>query len=172
MTKHKKHPERVTERAFPSSNSRTCSRPRDAAIKWFEDVLWAGERCCGHCGSVRTCKAAHAKMPYWCSDCRSYFSVRHGHGDAILENPAAEVGDRHLPLPDQPQERVEHEAPPRSQCHAENRLVYVAPYPRGMVGTTPGWVRWPRGGRRDVCGRQGEEHARHEAEATHRTRGR
>ena len=85
----------------------------------------------------------------------------HGHGDAILENTAAEVGDRHLSLPHEPQERVEHEAPPRLESDAENRLVHVAPYPRGMVGTTPGWVRWPRGSRRDVCGRQGEEHARH-----------
>ena len=50
----------------------------EAATLWFEDVLWGNERCCGHCGSVRTCKAAHAKMPYWCSDCRSYFSVRTG----------------------------------------------------------------------------------------------
>ena len=50
----------------------------DAAITWFEDVLWAGERCCGHCGSVNTCTASHARMPYWCSDCRSYFSVRTG----------------------------------------------------------------------------------------------
>ena len=50
----------------------------DAAIKWFEDVLWAGERCCGHCGSMNTGTASHARMPYWCTDCRSYFSVRTG----------------------------------------------------------------------------------------------
>ncbi len=50
----------------------------DAAIKWFEGVLWAGERCCGHCGSVNTGTASHARMPYWCTDCRSYFSVRTG----------------------------------------------------------------------------------------------
>ncbi|MCY3943189.1 MAG: IS1595 family transposase, partial [Gemmatimonadetes bacterium] len=29
-------------------------------------------------GSIRTTDASHAKMPYWCSDCRSYFSVRTG----------------------------------------------------------------------------------------------
>ena len=50
----------------------------DAALRWFEDVLWAGQRCCGHCGSVRTATATHAKMPYWCSDCRHYFSIRTG----------------------------------------------------------------------------------------------
>ena len=47
-----------------------------AAITWFEDVLWDGERCCGKCGSTRTREASHKYMPYWCSDCRSYFSVR------------------------------------------------------------------------------------------------
>lgn len=50
----------------------------DTAVKWFEGVMWPTERCCGHCGSVRTVESSHAKMPYWCSDCRSYFSVRTG----------------------------------------------------------------------------------------------
>lgn len=50
----------------------------ESATRWFEAVYWPEERCCGHCGSVRTKKAKHAKMPYWCSDCRSYFSVRTG----------------------------------------------------------------------------------------------
>ena len=50
-----------------------------AATKWFEDVLWTGERCCGKCGSVNTREVPNAKpMPYWCPDCRSYFSVRTG----------------------------------------------------------------------------------------------
>ena len=50
----------------------------DSAIKWFEETLWMGERCCGKCGSVRTRKATHKTMPYWCSDHRGYFSVRTG----------------------------------------------------------------------------------------------
>ena len=50
----------------------------EAATKWFESVLWPTERCCGHCGSVRTKKASHKKMPYWCTDCRSYFSIKTG----------------------------------------------------------------------------------------------
>ena len=49
-----------------------------AASAWFEDVLWNGTRCCGKCGSTRTTKATHKYMPYWCSDCRGYFSVRTG----------------------------------------------------------------------------------------------
>ena len=48
------------------------------ASGWFEKQMWGDKRCCGHCGSTRTCPASHAKMPYWCSDCRSYFSVRTG----------------------------------------------------------------------------------------------
>ena len=77
----------MTKRKAPGKNHReglsiielTDMFPtEDAAIKWFEDVLWAGERCCGHCGSVNTGTASHARMPYWCTDCRSYFSVRTG----------------------------------------------------------------------------------------------
>ena len=50
-----------------------------AATQWFEDVVWNGERCCGHCGSLSTSTVPNDKpMPYWCSDCRSYFSVRTG----------------------------------------------------------------------------------------------
>ena len=50
-----------------------------AATLWFEQALWQGERCCGHCGSVKTKPVPNAKpMPYWCSDCRKYFSVRTG----------------------------------------------------------------------------------------------
>ena len=50
----------------------------EAASKWFEEVLWNDDRCCGKCGSVRTTQAIHKYMPYWCSDCRSYFSIRTG----------------------------------------------------------------------------------------------
>lgn len=50
----------------------------EAAVKWFESVVWPTERCCGKCGSTRTTEASHKTMPYWCSDCRSYFSVRTG----------------------------------------------------------------------------------------------
>ena len=51
----------------------------EAATQWFESVVWNGERCCGKCGSTRTSEVPNARpMPYWCSDCRSYFSVRTG----------------------------------------------------------------------------------------------
>ena len=53
-------------------------------------------------------------------------------GDAAVQDSVAQVGDRHLPLPDQPQERVEHEAPPRPQGDAEDGLVHGASHPRGV----------------------------------------
>ena len=50
-----------------------------AAVEWFEAIQWPGGRYCGHCGSVTTKPVPNQKpMPYWCSDCRSYFSVRTG----------------------------------------------------------------------------------------------
>ena len=50
-----------------------------SAMKWFESIIWDGQRCCMKCGSVRTKEVPNSKpMPYWCSDCRSYFSVRTG----------------------------------------------------------------------------------------------
>jgi len=50
----------------------------DAARAWFESRVWPKGRYCPRCGSARTHEASHAKMPYRCSDCRSYFSVKTG----------------------------------------------------------------------------------------------
>ena len=50
----------------------------EAATEWFESVVWPEGRHCPKCGSLRTCEASHKKMPYWCTDCRSYFSVKTG----------------------------------------------------------------------------------------------
>ncbi len=35
-------------------------------------------RCCPICGSTRTHDAGHNNMPYRCTDCRAYFSVKTG----------------------------------------------------------------------------------------------
>ncbi|MDE2669390.1 MAG: IS1595 family transposase [Chloroflexota bacterium] len=49
------------------------------ATDWFESLIWPGERGCGHCGSTKTREVPKRKpMPYWCTDCRSYFSVKTG----------------------------------------------------------------------------------------------
>ena len=50
----------------------------DAAREWIESIIWPEGRCCGKCGSTRTREARHKTMPYWCTDCRSYFSVKTG----------------------------------------------------------------------------------------------
>ena len=51
-----------------------------SAVAWFEAIRWPnGERHCGKCGSVKTREIPNGKpMPYWCGDCKSYFSVRTG----------------------------------------------------------------------------------------------
>ena len=51
----------------------------ESAVKWFEGIYWPEGRKCGHCGSENTKDVPNQKpMPYWCTDCRSYFSVKTG----------------------------------------------------------------------------------------------
>ena len=50
-----------------------------AAREWFETTRWPDDRACSKCGSVETSAVPNEKpMPYWCTDCRSYFSVKTG----------------------------------------------------------------------------------------------
>lgn len=50
-----------------------------SARQWFENILWPTERFCPRCGSLSTSPVPSEKpMPYWCKDCRSYFSVKVG----------------------------------------------------------------------------------------------
>ena len=52
----------------------------NTAVAWFKSVIWPNsERHCGKCGSACTREVPNAKpIPYWCTDYRSYFSVRTG----------------------------------------------------------------------------------------------
>ena len=50
----------------------------ESAREWFEACVWPDGRHCPQCGSTRTHDAGHNHMPYRCSDCRSYFSVKTG----------------------------------------------------------------------------------------------
>ena len=50
----------------------------ESARQWFEARIWPGGRHCPECGSVKTHIAGHNNMPYRCSDCRGYFSVKSG----------------------------------------------------------------------------------------------
>ena len=50
-----------------------------AARSWFESIRWPEGRTCAKCGSSNTQEVKDEKpMPYWCTDCRSYFSVKMG----------------------------------------------------------------------------------------------
>ena len=49
-----------------------------AAREWFERNIWSDGRMCPHCGHDRTCVAKHPDMPYYCSPCKRYFSVKTG----------------------------------------------------------------------------------------------
>ena len=50
-----------------------------AATAWFENVVWPDGRHCPKCGCAATREVPNATpMPYWCKDCRSYFSVKTG----------------------------------------------------------------------------------------------
>ena len=55
----------------------------ESAREWFESRVWPDGRHCPRCGSTETSEASHAKMPYWCPACRSYFSVKIG---TVLES--------------------------------------------------------------------------------------
>ena len=50
----------------------------ESARKWFESRLWPEDRFCPNCASTNTHVAGHNHMPYRCSDCGSYFSVKTG----------------------------------------------------------------------------------------------
>jgi len=48
-----------------------------AARKWLEECRWGEERLCPHCGSEANIHIPKEKpMPYHCTDCRKFFSVR------------------------------------------------------------------------------------------------
>ena len=60
----------------------------DAARAWFEAIYWPDGRRCGHCDGNRTREVKSGKpMPYWCSDCRKYFSVKTGTAMASSKLP-------------------------------------------------------------------------------------
>ena len=49
----------------------------ESAREWFEGLRWADGRFCPYCFSENTKRVPNEKpMPYRCSDCRKYFSVK------------------------------------------------------------------------------------------------
>ena len=50
-----------------------------SAERWFVETRWPEGRHCPHCGNTETAEMKNRKpMPYFCKECRSYFSVRTG----------------------------------------------------------------------------------------------
>ena len=51
-----------------------------SAREWFEEIRWPNQkRYCPYCGSIKVSTVPNEKpLPYWCSDCREYFSVKTG----------------------------------------------------------------------------------------------
>ena len=54
--------------------------PDDAAAEqWFTKIRWPNGLRCPHCGGMRPKRVDHHRaMPYYCNDCRNYFSVKTG----------------------------------------------------------------------------------------------
>lgn len=51
----------------------------EAAQDWFEEIRWPEGRVCTRCEGSNIREVPNGKpMPYWCSDCRQYFSVKLG----------------------------------------------------------------------------------------------
>ncbi len=51
----------------------------ESAQEWFESIRWPnGLRYRPRCLGRNIVPATHKTMPYWCSDCRKYFSVKVG----------------------------------------------------------------------------------------------
>ena len=49
-----------------------------AAMEWFEKNIWPEGRRCPRYGNKYTCTIRHPQMPYYCSECKKYFSVKIG----------------------------------------------------------------------------------------------
>jgi len=69
----------VSSAILRNRHARACRRSGNPARPAYENAARPAERHCGHCGSTDTKEVPNAKpMPYWCRDCKSYFSVRTG----------------------------------------------------------------------------------------------
>ena len=50
----------------------------EAATEWFKSIIWPDGRHCPKCGIVPYPRSLSREDAYWCTDCRSYFSVKTG----------------------------------------------------------------------------------------------
>ena len=68
-----------------------------AAVEWFEQLVWNGHRCCGHCGSLETRPVPNQKpMPLLVPGLPILLQRSYGDRTGTLQGAAAQVGLRHL----------------------------------------------------------------------------
>ena len=70
--------ERATQNTISLLELAEIFPDEEAARQWFENLIWENGRHCPNCGSINTHEASHAKCPYRCRECKSYFSVKTG----------------------------------------------------------------------------------------------
>ena len=105
----------------------------EAAAAWFESVVWEDGRHCPKCGSVVTRAVPNAKpMPYWCTDCRSYFSVRTGTPMARSNIPLRKWAIAIYLCLTSLKSVLQHEAAPGYRRLAARRVVHASPHPRSV----------------------------------------
>ena len=76
MTKSSKSPGKSHRNGITMLDLAEMFPDEESARQWFESKMWPEGRRCPRCNGGRTVESTHSKMPYWCSDCRKYFSVR------------------------------------------------------------------------------------------------
>ena len=132
-----------------------------AAMAWFESVVWPRGRCCGKCGSTNTREVPSAKpMPYWCPDCRSYFSVRTGTPMARSNVPMRKWAIAIYLCLSSLKSVSSMKLHRDIRCEPAHGVVHAPPHPPSMGRAGQRWRprRRPGRGRRDVHGREAGQH--------------
>ena len=72
-------PGKAKREGIPISQLFEMFPDESSARTWFEQTRWPNGRACPSCGSLTTATVPNEKpQPYWCKDCRSYFSAKTG----------------------------------------------------------------------------------------------
>ena len=105
--------------------------PNDkTAEQWFVSERWPDGLRCAYCDGERVgAKGNHPSMPYHCADCRKFFSVKTG---TVMQS--SKIGYRKWAMAlylmtTNCQGHVQHEAAPRYQGDAKDRLAHGAQNP-------------------------------------------
>ena len=105
----------------------------DKAERWFVNRRWQNGVRCVRCDSDNVQDRPTRKPQlYRCSDCHKDFSVK---TDTVLHNPKIPLSSWAIAfytLLHEPQERVQHEAAPRSRNHPDIGMALGTPDPGGL----------------------------------------